>query len=94
MERVIALLVALACLVLLGRLALGPSRRARLDRAVRQRWQAWRWHLRGWTTSRAARQEAERAAREAIERARRVQAIEREGNVLKPDAFKGPRKPH
>jgi len=36
---------------------------------------------------------AERLARDAIERARKTN-VERDGNVIKPDAFKGPRKPH
>lgn len=98
-ERLLSLLIALACLLMLVRLALGHARRARLAQGLRSRFQAWR--PRALWRGRAARQAADQAARdaaqEAIERARRASRageVVREGNVYKPEAFKGPRKPH
>ena len=41
---------------------------------------------------RAHRQHAAREAEEAIRRAQRK--VKRDGNVIRPDSFKGPRKPH
>ena len=41
---------------------------------------------------RAHRQRAAREAENAIRRAQR--SVERDGNVIRPDSFKGPRKPH
>ncbi len=86
-------LIVLACAVMLLRLAVGPRRRARLDawaRGVPVRVRA-RWHA--LRHGRRARQDAERLAEGAIARARRNR-VDKEGNVLRPDAFKDPRKPH
>jgi len=41
---------------------------------------------------RSHRQAAAREAEEAIRRAQRK--VKRDGNVIRPDSFKGPRKPH
>ena len=41
---------------------------------------------------RSHRQTAAREAEEAIRRAQRK--VRRDGNVIRPDSFKGPRKPH
>lgn len=92
----VALATAVVCLVMLLRLMLGERRRQRFDNAC-LRWAtrieqgAQRlWHRR------ADRQAAAQAAQDAIERARRVSAaeVDKDGNVLRPKAFKGPHKPH
>jgi len=86
-------LVVAVCVLMLVRMVLPAKRRARLDQGLKRVPQVLsrRWHtLRHGRRHRAA---AERLARDAIERARKTN-VERDGNVIKPDAFKGPRKPH
>ncbi len=93
-QKVLATIGLVICLVMLVRMTLAPRRRQAFDAAWRrathglydtaQRLLHWRP---------AARKNAARAAEEAIERARR-QAVDREGNVYRPKSFKGPRKPH
>ncbi len=90
-------LVVAVCVLMLVRLMLPARRRARLDQRVQHRLRqvpkvlSRRWHtLRHGRRHRVA---AERLAKDAIERARKT-PVERDGNVIKPDAFKGPRKPH
>jgi hypothetical protein len=88
-----AALVVAVCVALLGRMLLKERSRQRLDAALRRlpRWlQAcalglWHWRRR--------REAAFRLATEAIELARRTRA-DTDGNVIRPKAFKGPRKPH
>ncbi|MCU0967547.1 MAG: hypothetical protein MUF03_01790 [Rubrivivax sp.] len=78
-ERMIAAVVLLACVVAAVRLAIGASRRARLDAALR-RWVRWP----------KSRRQARQEALEAIERARRQAAardVERDGNVYRPRSF-------
>lgn len=93
LKAVMAVAVALACLVLLLRLVLGARRRARFDAAFKAMGRQLRrralllWH---W---RSSRQAAAKATQDAIERARRIRGTQ-EGNVYTPDAFKDPRKPH
>lgn len=88
-----AALVVLVCVALLARMCLPQRRRAALDAALRDlpRWARARgmavWH---W---RSRRDDAARLAEEAIQRARSTRA-DKEGNVIRPEAFKGPRKPH
>lgn len=90
-------LVVLVCVLMLARLMLPAPRRARLDGLLLRRWRQLpealkqRWHR--LRHGRRHRANAELLARDAIERARKT-PVEREGNVIKPDAFKGPRKPH
>lgn len=90
-ETVLASLTALVCVLLLIRLAVGSTRRSRIDAVLRhasqslrdrgrQAWQA----ARGLGRSRAQRQDAARAAEAAIERARRGTW---EGNVYRPERF-------
>lgn len=99
-------LVVLVCGALLLRMLMGVRRRARFDAIVLagwQRWaQAWRNRLAMWRRWRARRDgearaaqaaQAERLAEEAIQRARRTRA-DKDGNVIRPEAFKEPRKPH
>ena len=37
-ERIVSALIAVACIVMLVRLAMGPARQQRVDRAVRDAW--------------------------------------------------------
>lgn len=86
-------LVVLICIVMLIRLVVGARRRAAMDRAAKAGWHA----MRAWTAGlwhwRQRRQDAARMTEEAIQRARR-QRVDKDGNVLRPQAFKEPRKPH
>ena len=91
-EKFLAALLLTVCLVMLLRLALGERLRRGFDAFWLHAWteartvvaRAWHW--------RAARRRASRVAEEAIRRARA--GVEREGNVVRPEAFRGPRKPH
>jgi hypothetical protein len=91
-ENVLAGLVLCVCGVLLVRLALGSYQRQRLDAAVARRFhasrhavqEAWRW--------RGAKRRAVREADDLIRRARHK--ARREGNVIHPESFETPRKPH
>ncbi len=88
-DKFLALAVALACGVMLLRMVIGPKHRRRLDAFA---WRTWHWRRR-----RQARQEARRTAQAAIARARQPGAhgeVQRDGNVLRPDSFQRPRKPH
>jgi predicted nucleotidyltransferase len=52
------------------------------------------WH---WRRRRQARDDARRTAQAVIARARQPGAhgdVERDGNVLRPESFQRPRKPH
>jgi len=94
-DKLFSIFVAAVCVVMLIRLALGDSRRARFDHAVLRVWSrlhrlalyVWNWRRR--------RQSAAQAKQVADDVIRRVRhRVEKEGNVLTPEAFKGPRKPH
>ncbi|MBH2016088.1 MAG: hypothetical protein I8H88_06335 [Burkholderiales bacterium] len=92
-------LIVLICALMLIRLALSAPRRARVDAWLRRLPHApksWRARWLRLRHARQHRQDAERLAEEAIQRARRNQRkqVDKDGNVLRPDAFKGPRKPH
>ena len=80
-EKAFAAAMVVACVVLLVRMLLRPRRRARVDATVRKQAALWP----------AAELRARRETKEAIRRARRS-AIEREGNVISPKAFKGRRR--
>jgi hypothetical protein len=90
-EKIIAGLTIAVCVVLLLRLCLGARLRYRFDTNARGAWLSARrsalnlWH---W---RSSRREAQHAADAAIQRAQRkaASAFERDGNVYKPDAFRG-----
>lgn len=91
-EKALAAVVLVVCAALLLRMVLPARQRARLD--------AWWMRLRsgGWMQARnlwhrrARRAAAEREAEDAIRRAQRKPR--RDGNVIRPESFKGPRKPH
>ncbi len=92
-ERIVAGLITLVCLVLLVRLVLSPARQARFDAHLRRTWHRLKQamhHLRHWRQNRQRQQRAQdqaaKAALEAINRARR--GVERDGNVIRPKAFK------
>jgi hypothetical protein len=80
------------CIVLLVRLALGHRRRSRFDAAARRLWSRARTAVLRLVRSRSSRRKAGEAARDAIARARGASV--REGNVIRPRAFRRPRKPH
>lgn len=96
-DKLFSVFVAAICVVMLIRLALGDARRARLDRAVIMAWGRLRyqvlaiWH---WRRKRRSAAQAKQAAQEVINRVRH--RVEKEGNVLTPEAFKEKerRKPH
>lgn len=92
LEKIPAALIVLVCLLLLVRLCLSERLRWRFDAAAREAWQGlsrlalqlWRWP--------ASRRKARRLAEQAIREAR--DGTKHEGNVIRPKAFRGPRKPH
>ena len=91
-ELVFAGIVLAVCVALLLRMALPPRQRQRVDalwelslhrgRLLAHRLWFWREH----------RKRAAHEAEEAIRRAQRK--VKRDGNVIRPDSFKGPGKPH
>lgn len=92
-ERILAGLITLVCLVFLVRLVLSPARQARFDARLRTGWHNLKrafQYLRRWRQNRhrqkLAQDQAAKAALEAINRARR--GVERDGNVIRPKAFK------
>jgi hypothetical protein len=94
-DKLFPIFVAAVCVVMLIRMALGDQRRARFDRAFIKVWSeierraifVWNWRRR-----RQSRAKAKQVAQDVIQRVRH--RVEKEGNVLTPDAFKEPRKPH
>lgn len=91
-ELILAGIALVVCVALLLRMALPERQRQRVDaewnllvhrgRLLAHRLWFWRTHR-------------QRAAREAGEAIRRAQhKVKRDGNVIHPDSFKGPRKPH
>jgi len=91
-EQIIAGLALAACAVLLVRLMLGQRRQQRFDAALQHAWAGCRSQTRKLYRWRAVRRESAAAAEEAIRRARA--AADRDGNVIRPRSFRGPRKPH
>jgi hypothetical protein len=91
-EKVFAAIALAVCAVLLLRMVLPEQPRTRLDAAWQRALDGSRRLARRVWFWRRHRQQAAREAEEAIRRAQR--SVERDGNVIRPDAFKGPRKPH
>jgi uncharacterized membrane protein len=83
-EKVLAAVVLVVCLVFMVRLLVGVRRRMKFDAWARGLWNRVR-DLYRW---RASRKTAERVAEEAIRRARENGTWE--GNVYKPKSFKRP----
>ena len=90
-EKIFAAAMVVACLLLLARMVLRPRRRARVDASLRKRATIWQRRIQRALLWPAAEIRARRETREAIRRARRS-AIERDGNVISPKAFKGRRR--
>ena len=90
-EKVFAAAMVVVCVVLLLRMVLRPRRRARVDASVRKQAAVWRSRVVRVALWPAAELRARRETREAIRRAKRS-AVEREGNVISPKAFKGRRR--
>ncbi|MEY2838132.1 MAG: hypothetical protein RJB60_431 [Pseudomonadota bacterium] len=93
-ERFLAGVIVLVCVAFLVRLTLPPARQQRFDAALRRWWmgtQARLKDVRQWRSRHQQKQRikahAEKTAHDAIERARR--GVERDGNVIRPKAFKG-----
>jgi hypothetical protein len=91
-ELIFAGIALLVCVALLLRMALPERQRRRVDAQWRLLVQRGRWLAHRLWFWRAQRKSAAREAEEAIRRAQRK--VKRDGNVVRPDAFKGPRKPH
>jgi hypothetical protein len=92
MEKLLAALTLLVCLVLLLRLFMGERWRQRSDAFARRTWGRMRGRVLYLWYWRESRRRSAQAAEEAIRRAR--VRMERDGNVYRPDAFQEPRKPH
>ena len=90
-EKIFAAAIVVACVLLLARMVLRPRRRARVDATLRKKAALWQSRIRRAVLWPAAELRARRVTKEAIRRARRS-AIERDGNVLTPKAFKGRRR--
>lgn len=86
-ERIVSGLIGLACVVMLARLALGDARRAKWDRWFLLAWHGLRHRVTKLYRRQATRKEAEKATQEVLQRLMR-QAVERDGNVITPKAFK------
>lgn len=87
-ERIVSALIALACIVMLVRLAIGPRRQQRFDRVVREAWARTTKIFTRLYRRQASKKEAEKATQEILQRLR--QPVERSGNVITPQAFKRP----
>ncbi|MEO7854101.1 MAG: hypothetical protein ABIR94_17885 [Rubrivivax sp.] len=106
-EQVLAAVVLLVCVAALVRLCLSERRRYRLDFALRNRWQRLRGQAKGLWQRRRTQKRAAREAEAAIHRARGKtngsgpghpgspgHTPGGEDNVIRPESFKRPRKPH
>jgi hypothetical protein len=90
-EKIFAATMVVICVLLLLRMVLRPRRRARVDASLKKRAALWQRRIQRAILWPAAELRARRETREAIRRARRS-AIERDGNVISPKAFKGRRR--
>lgn len=86
-EKIFAAGIVVACVVLLLRVLLGPRRRGRIHAGARRVATVLQERFGRFVGLPSARARAEREARHAIERAR-ARAADREGNVIRPKAFK------
>jgi hypothetical protein len=91
-EQIAAAIGLAVCLVLLARLTLGGRRRQRFDTAIRRMGYSMRAFARRIARGPSERRKAAAATEDAIRRARG--ASDRDGNVIRPKAFRRPRKPH
>ena len=87
-EKIFAAGIVLGCLILLGRLLLGPRRRTLLHASMRRAGKHLQDRFGRFVGLPSAQARAEREARNAIARARARAAADHEGNVIRPKAFK------
>jgi hypothetical protein len=92
METIVAAAVLVLCVSLLLRMALPERRRRHVDARLRRAWWALRDAALRLRPRRADPRSAAREAEDAIRRARHK--AKRDGSVIRPEAFKRPRKPH
>lgn len=85
-EKTVAWLTAIACIVMLLRLAMGANKQQKLDRAVLSFWQTAKRRVTRLYRRQATKKEAQKATQEILQRLR--QPVERRGNVISPKAFK------
>ena len=90
-EMLLAGLVLLICIALLVRMALPERLRWTVDHHARRIWLAVQQAAHGLWHWRARRRQATQQTEEAIRRA--SGQAKRDGNVIRPEAFKEPRKP-
>ena len=90
-EKIFAAGMVIACVLLLARMLLRPRRRARVDASLRRNGELWQRRVHRLIAWPAAELRARRETKAAIRRARRS-ALERDGNVISPKAFKGKRR--
>ena len=89
-EALLAALGLAVCVVLLLRMAIGPARRARLDRLLTRATRDVRQRAQGLWRRTLQRDQARREASDLIGRARTGRReVEREGNVYRPRSFDG-----
>jgi hypothetical protein len=94
-DKLFPIFVAAVCVVLLIRMALGDKRRTKLDKAFIKAWAGLSRRVKflyQWRSRRQSAAQARQVAQDVIQRVRH--RVEKEGNVLTPEAFKEPRKPH
>lgn len=91
-DSVLAAVGLLMCAALLLRFALPPGRRHRLDASLRRAWATVRSLPQRLGRDRKVQRQVKREADDIINRARRkareTPAVDRQGNVYRPDAFK------
>lgn len=92
MEKIPAAVILAICLAMLVRLALGERRRRSFDALGLRTWTHVARRFAGASRWWSNRRYAAVAARDAIRRARAD--VPRDGNVYRPESFRGPRKPH
>ncbi len=90
LEKIFAGIALVVCLALLLRMGLREHQQQRVDAAAQRIADGSRRLARRLWFWRAHRQHAAREAEEAIRRAQRK--VQRDGNVVRPDSFKGPPK--
>jgi hypothetical protein len=97
LQQIVAGIVLVLCVLALARLLLGAPRRQKLDAGALRTWRRGsRWGRAAWQAP-GRRRAAAKEAQAAIERAKRRERasdVDRDGNVVRPRAFKPPQKPH
>lgn len=91
-QTLLAGAVVAVCALLMLRLLIGDVRRHRFDAAVARRWRSAKLRVREAWQWRGVRRHAAREAEDVIRRAKH--RARREGNVIRPEQFESPRKPH